>query len=506
MAESMEQVKTQNAVQSKAKGQTKAPAKRKKRKKWPIVMGVLICVLVVVGVLLKKAGESVMAQMGVIVTTTTAERGDLQESITTSGMVLSEDVKVVFAPVSGTLAEVKVAAGDAVKAGDLLVTYNMEEMEKQLQQAALQLEKSAAGYDNVLSQDEESQAKLNEATVNLNVLNQQIEDNKAYLERLQEQLNQSQRDTSNALAEEAYALQARLSGLALGSEEYNEVSAALSRNSYLQQMVNSSDYVVEMQQEIADVQERIAGYEEYKARMESQKTSSEATMMNSYDKIQYDVDNELMNISYRETEADYDVAKEGVVADFTGVITQCNAVPGAAVGEGVQLLTLESSEKIKISFNASKYDIEKLQLGQKATVEISGRSYEGEVSKINRMATRNESNTPMVGVEIHLLNPDENIILGLDAKITVYTKTVENAILVPVEVINADKNGDFLYVVENGVIVKKTIVCGISTDEFTEVKEGISETDVIVKNAYSDMEEGMLATVIPEMGMNLELQ
>lgn len=506
MAESMEQVKTQNAVQGKAKGQKKASARRKKRKKWPIVVGVLICVLVLGVVLLKKAGESVLAEMGVIVTTTTAERGDLQESISTSGTVLSEDVKVVFAPVSGTLAEVKVAAGDAVKEGELLITYNMEDMEKQLQQAALQMEKSAAGYDNVLSRDEESQAKLNEATVNLNVLNRQIEDNKAYLEKLQSQLTQSQRDTGNALAEEAYELQARLSSLALGSEEYNQVSAALSRNSYLQQMVNSSDYVVEMQQEIAEVQERIAGYEEHKARMESQKTSSEATVMNSYDKIQYDVDNELMNISYQETEADYYEAKAGVAADFTGVITQCGAVPGAAVGEGVQLLTLESSEKIKVSFHASKYDIEKLQLGQKASVEISGRSYEGEISKINRMATRNESNTPMVGVEIHLLSPDENIILGLDAKITIYTKTVENAILVPVEVINADKNGDFLYVVENGVIVKKSIVCGISTDEFTEVKEGISETDVIVKSAYSDIEEGMVATVMPEMGMNLELQ
>lgn len=495
MADSMEQI----VVQGKAKGKAKAPAKRKKRKKWPIVLGVLICVVILLGVCVKKLGESVASQMGVVVTTTAATRGDLQESITTSGTVQSEDVKVIFAPVGGTLEEVKVTAGDAVTAGDILITYDMEEKEKQLQQAVLQLEKSVAGYDNALSQDKENQAKLSEATINLDVLNQQIEDNKSYLEDLQDQLSQSQRDTSNALAEEAFELQAKLNGLTMGSDEYNAVSAALSRNSYLQQMVSSSDYVVEMQQEIADVQERIAGYEEYKARMESQKTSSEATVMNSYDKIQYNADNELVNMNYKETEEDYYVAKQGITATFTGVITQCGAVEGSAVAEGLQLLTLESSEKLKVSFNASKYDIEKLALGQKAEVEISGRVYEGEVSKINRMATRNESNTPMVGVEIHLLNPDENIILGLDAKLTIYTKTVENAILVPVEVINADKEGDFLYVVENGVIVKKTIVCGITTDEYTEVKEGISENDVIVQTAYSNMEEGMIATVIPSI-------
>ena len=49
--------------------------------------------------------------------------------------------------------------------------------------------------------------------------------------------------------------------------------------------------------------------------------------------------------------------------------------------------------------------MEKLRIGQKADITISGKVYAGEVSKINRMATVNASNTPMVGVEIHILEP-----------------------------------------------------------------------------------------------------
>ena len=473
--------------------ETKKKKHKKKRKKWPVIIAVIAVALIAVRV----AAGMGAAQPGVYVTTTSAVRGDLQESIGTSGTVLSEEVKVVFAPVSGTLAEVSVETGSAVKAGDQLISYDMEKMEKALHQSELQLAKSMAGYDNAIARDSENQAELREATINLDVLNQQIEDNKAYLKKLQDDLSESQRVTSNTLAEQRFELQRRLQELTPGTKEYEDVSAEITQISYVEQTAGSSDYVAQMQKEIAEVQERIAGYEEYKVRMESQKTSSEAAVMNSYDKTQQNADNELANLSYQEAEEEYYIAQKGIVADFDAIVTECSAISGAGVNSGMQLLTLENSRKLKVSFEASKYDIEKLELGQKADVVISGRTYHGEVSKINRMAVRNASNTPMVGVEIHLSDADDKIILGMDAKLTIYTKKAENALLIPVEAINADRDGDFLYVVENGIVVRKSIVCGISSDVYAEIKEGLTEEDEIILTSYSDLEEGMAVTVLP---------
>ena len=115
------------------------------------------------------------------------------------------------------------------------------------------------------------------------------------------------------------------------------------------------------------------------------------------------------------------------------------------------------------------------------------------------MAVPNQSGTPMVGVEVHINNPDDNIILGMDAKLFIYTNYVEDAIMIPVEAINADKDGDFLYVVEEGVIVRKPVICGITSDNYVEIKEGISEEDQIVLTAYTEIAEGMEVTVIPQM-------
>jgi len=617
--------KNKEAAVTEPGTEVKTARPKKKRKKAPVIIAALVVAVIIIRAVACSSGDSA----GAVVTTTNAVRGDLQESISTNGTVRSEEVSVIFAPVSGILDSVNVAAGDAVEAGELLATYNVARLESSMRQSELQYEKSNANYNSVMADNAQNQAKLNEATVNLDVLNQQISDTKEYIRSLQNELSESQRHTSNALAEESMnltnslrsrsgeledlqtdlrALQTELeeirsaqksaaseaaagtpgasdgtsgapeagqdasgasdgtsgaseagqdasgasdgtSGISedgqntseaagqTGSEgtgagqdasgvpgtpqdtvdtsqleaqiaelqskieekekEIAEINEAITHNGYAASTANNSDYVAELQQKIADAQEQLQHYETYKSEMQGQKSSTENTVLDSYDKTSYSADKEIASITYQETEEDYNQAKDGICAEYAGIITECTAVSGSGVSSGAHLMTLESSENVKVTFSASKYDLEKLEIGQKVDVTISGNVYEGEISKINRMAEANASNTPMVGVDVHLLAPDDNIILGMDAKLTVYTKKAENTLMVPVEAINADKDGDFLYVVEDGVVVKKPIVCGISTDTYTEVLEGITEEDAIIVTSYTTLEEGMPVTVLP---------
>lgn len=490
--------------------QNKGSKKKGKKSKKTVVI-IIVIVVVLLFLLLKgcSGGEAT-----VLVTTTAATRGELQESVSTSGTVAAEEVKVFFAPVAGTLAEIRVTPGDAVQKGDVLIAYDETKLDSDFKQASLQQAKSAAGYNSAVADSAENQAKLNEANTNIPVLEQQIADNEAYLKDLQSQLNQSQRDTATSLANEAFDLNEELmtlqseikelsptdtAALAEKQARVREIESDLSRNNYLQQIANSSDYVVEMEEEIQRVQDLIADYKEYKAEMESQKKGSETGVMDSYDKTSTEADKALADMAYSEAEASYYAGKAGVCAEFAGVVTEVMAVEGSTIAEGVQLLTLESTDAVKVSFSATRQDVEKLEVGQKAEITISGNTYNGTVSKINRMATVNASNTPMVGVEVHIENPDDKIILGLDAKLTVNTRSVSDALLIPVEAVNADRDGDFLYVVENGVVVRKPVVCGISNDTYTEVLEGITEQDQIVLTYIGSLEEGMAVTVMPEM-------
>ena len=479
-----------------------------------------ICIVIVAVVVLGMMGCSVLgnSQTAALVTTTTAFRGDLQESISTSGMVSSEEQKVIFADTSGKVAQVNVATGDVVSKGDVLVAFDMEDAEIAFEQASLQQNKSTLVYEGAVADSAKSQAKVNEANTNLKVLEQQLADWKANLKNLQEELSESQRETTNALLKENYDLSSESADVqealavldksapdyaekyAQLQEQMDDIGEEIARNQYIQQTAGTSDYVAEMQEQIAQVQEEIAEFEAYKMEMESQKAAHEDRIMDANDRAQYQVDNRLAEISFQTAQKDYHAAKQGVVAEFNGIVMECSVVQGAMVSEGMQLLTLADSGNIKISFSASKHDVAKLSEGQNAKITISGNEYEGKVAKINRMATLNASNTPMVGVEVHITNPDDKIILGMDAKLEIFTGKTENALLIPVEVINADKEGDFLYVVENGIVVRKPIVCGISSDTYTEVLEGITEADQIILSSLTGFEEGMAVTVMPDTG------
>lgn len=496
----------------KNKMEAEPQKKKKKRKKAPVIIAAVVVLLIVVRLVACSNTKDAPAY----VTTTAPVRGELQESISTSGVVQSEEKKVYFAPVAGTLGKVNVAAGDVVKGGELLVGYDEAQLERSYKEALLQRTSNNSSYQSTMADSAEKQSKLNEANTNLSVLEQQIKDNEAYLEKLQDSLDQNQRDTINSLGEESLALGNRVSQIqqemaemdktspeyAAKAQELSELSASQSRNSYLQQVASSSasDYAVKMQKEINEVTKRLNEYKEYKAEMESQKNSSEGAILDGYQKAKYNADNEMANLSFQKAEEDYYTAKKGVVADFDGIVMECTAMEGAMVTEGTQLLSLASSNDIKVVFHASKYDLAKLELGQKAELNISDHIYEGEIAKINRMAEPNNSGTAMVGVEIHITNPDERIVLGLDAKIEVFTHKVQEAILVPVEAINADKDGDFLYVVENGKVVRKPIVCGISSDTFTEVVEGITEQDQVILTSLTALSEGMTVAILPTAG------
>ena len=500
--------KEEKRKQKEAKRKQKAGKPGKKRKKAPVIIAVIVIVLIVI----RMVSCAFSGNAGVMVSTTNAYRGDIEESVSTSGKVASEEKAVLFAPVSGRLNEIKVSAGDAVKAGDVLMTYDMDQMEERLQEASLQQTKSNASYNSTMTENSKSTAKLNEANTNLAVLDQQLKDYKSYLKDLQDKLSTSQRETQRQLSEESYNLSRRsadlnkeLQSVEEGSDrakeiakELQDISSDQARNSYVQSIADSSDYVVNMQKEIASVQEHITECENYKTQMESQKGTSEGAILNSYQSQAYAADKDLAQLTYKEAEEQYYSAKKGIVADFDGIVTECAGVSGASVAEGTELITLESSENVKVTFDASKSDVAKLAVGQKVDVTISGNKYEGEIAKINRMATLNASNTPMVGVEVHLTNPDDKIILGLDAKLTVHTNSAKDTLLIPVEAINADKDGDFLYVAENGMVARRPVTCGISSDEYTEILEGITEEDEIIVSSITgeSLEEGMAVTVV----------
>ncbi len=261
--------------------------------------------------------------------------------------------------------------------------------------------------------------------------------------------------------------------------------------------MNDDKALTEKEREVLKQKEILSDYEKYKQEMESQKASSESGKLNSYAQKELAANSEASSLSQKMAEEDLKTAKEGIKADFTGIITELNVEEGAPATNGMRLLKLESSQSVMLDISVSKYDLNKLAIGQTADVMAGNRKYEGTVSKINRMAVTGASGTPTVSAQIHIKNPDSNIILGTEAKAAIHTASAKGVVIVPVEALSADKEGDFCYIIQDGIVVKRRVVTGVSSDSYVEITEGLLEGEAVITSMDSMIEEGLAVTAVP---------
>ena len=98
----------------------KTPMDKAKKKKIikRVVFGVLAVVVIGFFVMNSLAAKNVTP----IVQTMEVVRGDVEQVLSTSGTVKTEEVKTYFSDVAVQIGDVKVAAGDTVKKGQVLYT------------------------------------------------------------------------------------------------------------------------------------------------------------------------------------------------------------------------------------------------------------------------------------------------------------------------------------------------------------------------------------------------
>ena len=484
--------------------------KKRKKKVWKILVPVAIVLVIALVVMNMASGSSA----GVAVYTTTVSSGDIRSELSTSGTVKAEDTTTYFAPANGKVAGVQIEQGDVVKSGDMLICFDEETVAHAQKQSQLERQISTADYTATVQDYQKQKEKLAIAEAEIVAYEQQVDTYEQHIEDLTNGITDVNALKKADLYADLYSVEKAINNYELAMQTPNEdtdMDALMKRRTEkqnemlkIQNELNlladyKTDYgwedlLTQTKKDLADCQEKLQ-------EAKNNKASAEAALLNDNKLTGYQLTQEKTKLATQDTERKYAAALNGVVAEFDGVVTSLSAVEGATIQEGTQLLVLESYEEICVEFQASKYDLEELQIGQKAIVDVSGKEYEGTVSKINKMAQPNSSGIPMVGARVHIDNPDENIFLGIEAKLTIITAEEEGVLLLPVEAVNIDNNGSFCFIIENGILTKKYITTGISSIEYIQILDGLEEGDEVVTSGYMglDIEEGMAVTVMPDM-------
>lgn len=500
------------------------PEQKKKRRKRLIIGGVVVVILAL-NIIPKLFAPEVLP----VVSVTEAYQGTVEQTIEGSGSVKSEQVKTYFSPVSATISDFDLKVGDTVEAGATLLTYDGAELDELYQQAELTGSAAAYGYQDAITKDNKNVSEYNRSSAALGALEQQVEDEKNENEHVQDRITEytekqaaSSMELNNRQIEletatiELRTAEAELEQLKKGTASNagdeqalttaiatakNKIESAQKKIEEEQKNLNEiNEKLNKYQDRLKDSTERLEKLQTDKAKEEGIKDSTENSRLTSAARSELSTNNNLSNLNAQMTKDEINEGKAGIQAEFSGVVTEVSAVAGGPAAKGGSLFTVASNEDVVVDMSVTRFDLEKLEVGQSAEINLAGKIYTGKVSKLSRLAQENTKGTPVVSAEIHIDNPDENIYLGLEAKVSVSGHKAENVIVVPVEAVNTGVDGSFCYVVdENGVVAKREVVTGLASSMEIEIQSGLNVGDKVIRNTTGMLvEEGMRVTAMEE--------
>ncbi len=501
--------KGETKVQS-AEGVKKTHRRRKKRLK--IIIPVVLVLAALIGV---KAFSS-DAPAAIPVYTDQVSTGDIDTVLSVSGKVIAEESVTFFAPASAKVEGIEASKGDVVKAGDVLLCFDEDAVAYAKQQTELAEKISSADYNSNVQYNNEQRTKLAQAEAEIAECEAWIDNYEKYIDDLTNGITDVTALKKSDLYAKKYSIEKEMNNYDLAMQfptEETDVEMLARKKMEKQMELNQlndelgllSDYKTDYGWEdlLTQAKKDLADYEARLSEAKSVKASAESAVVNGNKLAGYELNKTKSQLESADAEKKYEAALNGVVAGFNGVISDLNVVEGASVQEGAQLMVLESIDDVCVEFQASKYALETLALGQPAEITISGKDYTGTVSKINHVAEANSSGTPMVAVRVHIDNSDENIFLGIDAKLKILTASEKGVLQVPVEAVNVDSQGQFCYVIDNGILTKRYVTTGISSESFIQIIDGINEDqEIVTTSVYGiGLDEGMLVTAVPASGM-----
>ena len=578
---------------------------KKKKSKKKLVIGIGILAVAVCGIKIYSGmGQSEQSMPQVEVAEAT--RGNVQQTVETSGNVVSEEEKTYFSPVNAKVDSVSFKEGDTVKAGTKLVKFDQKDLEREEKKADLNVESGKLDMQNSINKSDQAVQKQKNAQGNAATLKQQVAAQQSYIAGLKSQIAQANasaqaKAASDAAKKETEAKAAQEAQAKASEQEYNAAVAAYQNTTLpdyqnrlnqlnaeaneAQQEYNEAEntYQMAFQTWSADASEENAdeltsaeqsrsdaqiayqtaktAYEDYKtqkpeppvrsdytgttddfvsdgtritaseqtttdvsttvtadttalenqleqasndlAELQSKLSSEEAAAeadpgaLTKEEKEKMEITNNLSELDQMSAKELVQAAKKGISADFNGVISKVSVVEGSTTALGTELFTLQNMDNIDVNVNISKYDYYKVKEGQKAEITLAGKTYEGEVKSVSHIATQNEKGASLISADVKILNPDEDVFIGVDAKVTIQAEKADNVIVLPAEVVNIGKEGSFCYVLENGVITRRDITTGISSDDYVEITDGLAEGDEVIRD-LGNLEEGMTAEASTE--------
>ncbi len=155
-----------------------------------------------------------------------------------------------------------------------------------------------------------------------------------------------------------------------------------------------------------------------------------------------------------------------------------------SVGEqpwgGEPLINLPDLSELKVETEVNEVDISKIKIDQKVEIKLDAFSdtvYKGRVISVAGLAKfkRRDSKIKVFPVEILLDEAPKKLMPGMSVSCKIIVDLIEDAVYLPLEAVYQDGAEDYVFLKSGGGFKKKTIITGLSNNDYIIVEDGLKE-------------------------------
>lgn len=502
-------------------GKTGRRRKKKKVPAWVIVLiiAAIIGGTVVLGFAIKNGMQKMQTAMEEAMDNMSGddlyvvEKTDVEQEIATSGTTIGLEEDAYTSPVTAKVDDIRVEVGQTIHKGEVLLTYDTSDLGDNLAKVKIQAQSERAASNESLEAASKAAGKADTAETKAKKLKKQINSLKKEVEDLnddvvskQDELAEAQEKNAKAeAANEAAKAEAKekAAAKALDAAEKGEAAENITTEAVKEEaLIDTKEIQNELRglnKELTKKTEKLTEKQTELAEQNSIASANKEVTVSDSTKAQISAARELSDMNINDAQEAYDEGMAGITARTDGIISSVQIVKGSYASETQTLLTIIDADQIGVSFTISKDDLGSVKPNQKVRVVIGNNQYDGFVEYISRVASTDSayqsagtgSSGGNIQGKIVINNPDENLYIGISAKVYIFVGKSEGTLAVPYEALNTDIDGDYVYVVDkDNKIQRKDVKIGIFSDEYYEITEGIEEGDKVIREVTKDMKPG----------------
>ncbi|MDO7789160.1 efflux RND transporter periplasmic adaptor subunit [Desulforamulus aquiferis] len=206
----------------------------------------------------------------------------------------------------------------------------------------------------------------------------------------------------------------------------------------------------------------------------------------------------------KQSEASLNTAQENynnaaVTSPVSGIIATMSINVGDMVNPQVSVVTVVHLETTKVKVNLSENIIANIKVGDKVPVTINALN-KNVTGTILTVAPKADAASKAFPVEVAIENTDGEIKPGMVARLNLSTGTSKEVVAVPTDAL-IERDGQYTaFLVEDERAKEVQVKIGVTSGELTEVKEGISEGDIVIIKGNRLVGEGQKVKIVSELG------